>query len=216
MAQAHPNLYLIHTLDMSGLNVARSDDADLKDYSDREYYKSVTSGEPIAYQVVIGKTSGQPALVLAVPILDENSNVIGVASSAGLLDDISQDVTDTVLGETGVVYVIDASNQIITHTDPAYTTDELRDFSEYPPIAALRQGQEGLITFSDENGVDWRAFVSLIDNGWGVVAQQTESELLAPVRSFSAISIIMIALGAVYLAILSSVTIRQLLNRFKL
>ena len=142
MAQAHPNLYLVHTLDMTGFNVARNDDAGLTDYSDRGYFKSIISGEPVAYQVVIGKTSGQPALVLAVPILDENSTVIGVASSAGKLDDISQDVTGTTLGKTGIAFIVDANNQIIAHTDPAYTTGELQDFSEYPPVAALRQGQE--------------------------------------------------------------------------
>lgn len=212
MAQAHPNLYLVHTLDMSGFNIARNDDAELRDYSDRDYYKSVISGEPIAYQVVIGRTSGQPALVLAVPILDENSNIIGVVSSAGLLDDISQDVTDKALGESGIVFVVDAINQIIAHTNPAYTTGELQDFSTYPPVAALRQGQEGLITFTDENNVSWRAFVSQIDNGWGIVVQQTESELLAPTRAFHTFTLTITLVGLGFLIGFSTLTIRRIVT----
>lgn len=209
MAQAHPNLYLVHTLDKNGFNVARNDDAELKDYSDRGYYKSVMSGEPIAYQVVIGKTSGQPALVLAVPIFDKDSNIIGVASSAGQLDDVSREVINTDLGETGIAFIVDTDNNIIAHPDNTYTTGELQDFSEYPPVAALRNGQTGLINFVDENGVRWRAYISRIDNGWGIVSQQTEAELLTPIRAFHASTIIITLVGLAFLIIFSSIVIRR-------
>lgn len=216
MAQAHPNLYLLHTLDMTGFNVSRSDDAALKDYSDRKYFKNIISGEPISYQVVIGKTSGQPALVLAIPILDENSHIIGVASSAGKLDDISKSVTGAALGETGIAFIVDSNNQIIAHTDPTYTTGELQDFSKYPPVTALRQGQEGLINFSDENNVSWRAYVSQIDNGWGIIIQQTEEELLAPIRAFHTFTLFITILGLSLLALFSIFAIQRAVAPIKI
>lgn len=209
MAQAHPNLYLVHTLDMNGFNVARNDDAELKDYSDREYFLGAISGDPIAYQVVIGRTSGQPSLVLAVPIHDKDSNIIGVASSAGQLDDVSQKVISTDLGKTGIAFIVDTDNKIIAHPDSTYTTGELQDFSEYPPVAALRQGQTGIINFVDKDGVKWRAFVSQIDNGWGIVAQQTEAELLTPIRTFHTSTLISAIVVLGFLIIFSSFVIRR-------
>ena len=205
MAKAHPNLYLVHTLDENGFNVARNDDAELKDYSDRNYFRSALSGEPISYDVVIGKTSGQPALILAVPIIGENSNIVGVVSIASLLDNISQITTATDLGETGVSFIVDNNNRIVTHPDPAYTTGELQDFSEYPPVMALRQGREGLIDFIDANNVKWRAYISRINNGWGIIVQQKENELLAPVRAFHAFTLIMTLIGLAALVVFSSI-----------
>jgi methyl-accepting chemotaxis protein len=50
------------------MNVARNDGKELKDYSDRQYVQDITSGKDLTWQNLIGKTSKQPALVIAVPI----------------------------------------------------------------------------------------------------------------------------------------------------
>ena len=44
MAETYPSMYLISTVDLSGMNVARSDSGDLVDYSDREWYQEVNNG----------------------------------------------------------------------------------------------------------------------------------------------------------------------------
>ena len=64
----YPWMYLVFTVGVDGMNVARSDDLPLKDYSDREYYKNIMMGKNLSWQTLIGKTSEKPALVLAVPI----------------------------------------------------------------------------------------------------------------------------------------------------
>ena len=74
-------MYLVFTTDLNGMNVARNDDNDLKDYSDRQYVQDITSGKDIAWQNLIGKTSKKPALVIAVPI-QKNGQTIGVMAAA--------------------------------------------------------------------------------------------------------------------------------------
>ena len=64
----YPWMYLVFTLDPSGMNVARNDGKPLKDYSDRQYYKEVLEGKDLSWQNLIGKTSKKPALVLATPL----------------------------------------------------------------------------------------------------------------------------------------------------
>jgi GAF domain-containing protein/HAMP domain-containing protein len=207
----HPNLFLAQTLDLTGLNVARSDDADPIDYSDRQYFQEAKAGAPIASQVLISRTTGKPALNISAPILNGQGRVIGVASIVSQLDEISQDVVE-IADTYGITFIVDGSNRVVAHPDPAYTETELKDLSAYPPVAALRNGQTGFINFQDENGIKWIAYISILDNGWGIVSQQRQTELLAPVRRFQGASIALIILGSLIMVVLAWYTIRRTLR----
>ena len=80
-------MYLVFTTDINGMNVARNDGKELKDYSDRQYVQDITSGKDLTWQNLIGKTSKQPALVIAVPIRKNNQTigVMAAASCSGLM-----------------------------------------------------------------------------------------------------------------------------------
>ena len=92
MAETYSSMYLISTVDLSGMNVARSDYGDLADYSDREWYQEVNNGAEYALQTLIGRTTGQPALVAAVPIVDDNGDIAGMCMFASLISEISDQV----------------------------------------------------------------------------------------------------------------------------
>lgn len=211
IASAHPNLFLVHTTDVQGMNTARNDDEEPKDYHDRAWYQGAMTGAPITFEALISRTTGRPALNMAAPIRSASGRTIGVASIVSELDEISQDVLANEEGR-GITFIVDTNNRVVAHPDPAFTAEELRDLSTYPPVAVLRQGQEGLITFTDENGEVWRAYVSTLDNGWGVVAQQPEAVLLEPVRNFQRIATVLITLGAMALFVISWFTIRRTLQ----
>src|SRR6266849_3672662 len=59
--------YVIITIGPDGMNVGRSDDNKLLDYSDRNYFKDVMNGAPMGKQVLISKTTNKPALLLSAP-----------------------------------------------------------------------------------------------------------------------------------------------------
>jgi len=183
MAVAYPYMYLISTTDLTGKNVARNDDEKPIDYSDRTWYQQARQGAPIAYQSLIGKTSHKPALVVSMPIKNQSNRIVGVGMFATVLDKLAEEVQVTRLGKTGFAYLIDRQNRVLAHPDPAYT-GSLRDLSAYPPVAALRKGTIGQMSFSDESGLRWRAYVSELENGWGVVIQQQEDELFSTRRLF--------------------------------
>ncbi len=65
VAKTHPYMYLVSTTDMAGMNIARNDDGNLTDYSDRIWYQNAIAGAPITYQSLIGRTSKKPALVVS-------------------------------------------------------------------------------------------------------------------------------------------------------
>lgn len=213
VAKAYPNLFLIQTTDLRGINIARNDDSQPKDYHDRQWFLGARSGAPITIEVLISRTNGKPALNMSTPIKDASGQIIGVASIVSNLDDISAEVDTIKVGQTGYVFVVDNQNRVVAHPDPTFTTgDQLHDFSHYPPVAALRQGEIGIVTFSDENGKQWRAYTVVMDNGWGVVAQEPEVELLAPQRLFRRIAVVAGMIGLAVLLIVAWFAIHRTLR----
>ncbi|RPJ28947.1 MAG: HAMP domain-containing protein [Chloroflexi bacterium] len=211
MAEAYPYMYLVSTTNLDGFNIARNDNADLTDYSDRDWFKGASAGSPVTYQSLIGRTTGKPALVVSMPIRTGAGNIVGVGMFAADLTDLAEETKVSTIGERGFTYIVDANNQALAHPDPTYTA-ELRDMSDYPPVAALRQGQTGLITFTDENGDRWRAYATTLDNGWAVIAQRPESEILAPARQFQIVVILLVVAGGGIMLALAWVTIRRTLQ----
>lgn len=211
VANAYPYMYLISTTDLTGMNVARNDDAELTDYSDRDWFKGASRGAPVTYQTLIGRSTGQPALVISMPIKNASGKIVGVMMFAADLTDLVKQTQVSMIGEGGFSYVVDVKNQALAHPNPTYTA-ELRDMSDYPPVAALRQGQSGAITFTDEDGVRWRAYGATLENGWAVFAQRPESEIFAPANQLqTVIVILMLAVGAVML-VLTWLSIRRTLQ----
>ena len=211
IATAHPNLFLVQTTDLKGLNVARSDDAELKDYHDRAWFLGAASGAPITFEVLISRTTGKPALNMSTPIRNEFGELVGVASIVSELDEITKEVIEGEEGR-GFTYIVDITNHVVAHPDPTYTNQELRDLSPYAPITALRGGQTGQVTFTDENGKVWRAYVSTLDNGWGIISQQLEATVLAPVYQFQKVALLLIAGGSIIMFALAWFAIRGTLH----
>ncbi|MBE0697518.1 MAG: GAF domain-containing protein [Anaerolineaceae bacterium] len=210
--KAFPSLYLIHTIGVSGMNIARSDGNANVDYSDREYFKSALAGASISFQVLIGRTSKQPALAMSVPIRDSSGKIIGVVAGVSELSVISNAIAKTQSnGNLTQAYIVDAKNQVVAHTDPKVSA-QLTDFTQYPPVSALRSGSQGSYLFVDNQGRRWLAFLSKMDNGWGIVTQVDVAAALAPVYQFRQVSWIITIIGIVLLALLSSLFINRSLR----
>jgi GAF domain-containing protein len=207
MADASPHMYLVSTTDLNGINVARNDDAEPKDYSDRPWFLGARDGAPLTFQTLIGRTSGEPALVASMPIRDQSGVIIGVGMFASDLTDIAAEVAVSRVGETGFAYVVDADNQVIAHPDPAFSA-ELRDLSDSPPLVALRSGTRGIVSYT-EGGKRWRAYVDELDYSWGVVVQEPEPELLAGLQTLWVTAGAVTAGGVLVLVALTWLSIRQ-------
>lgn len=207
----YPSVYLASTTGPDGVNVARSDDVAAKDYSDRRWFQEVRDGAPVSLDVVIGRTSGAPALVVAVPIRNGTDALVGVGMFASTLDEIANQVHVGQVGETGVAYVVDAQGKVVAHPDSKVTQD-LRDFSAAPPVVALREGTRGLYKFVDASGVRWWAYVTALDYDWGLVVQQQEAEILASRARFQQIFTGVMIVGTVLMLSLGYVTIRYALS----
>jgi methyl-accepting chemotaxis protein len=194
--------FLASTIGADGKNVARNDNAALIDYSDREYFKQAMSGKDLGQQVVISKTIGAPALVLATSFpTDGGGRAVLMTSSA--LRDISDVITTTKIGRTGFSVLLDAKGQVIADPVPD-VSGKLRDMSSHPAFKATRAAANARVTFA-EGDKEYVSYATTTRLGWVIIVQQETHEAFAPVKSAAesatlvVLSVAAIALFAAYL-----------------
>ncbi len=211
MTNAYPSLYLAQTVDLTGTNVARSDNGTPQINTDQQWFQSAKSGKT-ATELLLTREVYKPGLVIASPIKDEAGKIVGVGAISSNLDDLSSQVFASVIGRTGYGYIVDAEDHVVAHPD----LDRVRaDFSSAPPVVALRNRTVGPVTYVDERGVQWLAYVSRLENGWGIVVQEQMEELLSSVRPFQQIAWLALSLGVALLAALAWVVIGRALRPIK-
>lgn len=175
--EAYPWMYLVFTTDAQGMNIARSDGKALKDYSDRQYIKDVMGGKELAWQVLIGKTSKKPALVLAVPIKRGNES-IGILATAMRLDDISKRIAAWKRGDTGFAFLVDEKGKVVAHQIPEYV-EKQKLLNQHPLIQSYISGRSGFHHFEDEKGLAQIGHVRGTRYGWALAIQQSDAEAFA-------------------------------------
>ena len=179
VSQEYPWMYLVFTVGPDGMNVARNDGNPLIDYSDRDYYKEVIGGKDLAWQTLIGKTSKKPALVMAVPVKQDNL-VIGVMAMAATIEDLSKLVATWKQGRTGFAFLVDEKGKVVSHQIEEYVVQQM-NLNNYPLIAAFDKGQKGVIYFSD-HGVSRVGYAKKTKYGWTLGMQQDTKETFKVLR----------------------------------
>jgi methyl-accepting chemotaxis protein len=179
VGQAYPWMYLVFTTDAGGANIARNDGKALRDYSDRQYIKDVMGGKDLAWQVLIGKTSHKPALVLAVPI-KRGGEIVGVLANAMQLDDISKRIAAWKRGETGFAFLVDERGKVVAHQVEDYVKEQ-RQLGQHPLIKSYASGHSGFHQFKNAQGEAQIGQVRGTRYGWALAIQQSEAEAFADI-----------------------------------
>lgn len=193
----YPWMYLVFTTDINGMNVARNDDKDLRDYSDRQYVQDITSGQKLAWQNLIGKTSKQPALVIAVPI-QKNGQTIGVMAAAMTRDTISKRIANWREGKTGFAFLVDEDGKALAHQKKEFV-EQQRDMSQNPLVKAAKSKKTGLIEFTDANGQAEIGFVKTTPLGWILAIQQSKAEAFSVLKEAQLFAFIL--MGATFIIV---------------
>jgi methyl-accepting chemotaxis protein len=179
-AAAYPWMYLVFTLDTEGKNLARNDGKSLRDYSDRKYFRDVIAGNELAWQTLIGKTSGKPALVLAVPVR-RDGKVVGVVANAMQIDQVSDRIATWRSGETGYAFLVDESGKVVAHPEERYVLQQV-DLSQHPVVEAFRSGKTGPVLFRNDAGTACIGSVTGTRHGWALAVVEEQWEALAPLH----------------------------------
>lgn len=217
ITDAYPWIYLAFTVQPNGQNVGRSDNESPKFYGDRDYFKQVMGGKQIGQQVLMGKTSGKPAYILARPIMSDRQIQSGVLAIAMSLDDLSKTVTDMKIGTTGFAILVDSNNRLIAH-GKGQVPNELQEMTDHPIISYTELIDDQTFVFT-ENGKKIIGYKYKTELGWTLIVQQDYTEAFraaetAKIQAFILLgaTLIIVLLVAYLLANRLTTPIRNLTN----
>jgi signal transduction histidine kinase/HAMP domain-containing protein len=206
VAQQLPWAYLIHSTDLTGMNVARSDHKPLASYRVRAYYAEILGGAAYSAEIQLGLTSQKPAFMMAVPISEATGQLRGVLIEASTLDAVSQAVTSANLGRTGFAFLMTPEGRLIANAHER-SNQFLEDYSSHPAFAAAKAGNEGIQHYALE-GIDRTAMIRRTDLGWIAVVQQDTQESLAGVNQATRSALLLLVVTAALVTLLSLVVAR--------
>lgn len=210
--QEYPWMYLVFTVGLDGMNVARDDGKALRDYSDRQYYKDIIAGKKLSWQTLIGKTSKKPALVLAVPI-KTGDRLVGVIAAAMTVDEISSNIANWRQGDTGLAFLVDEKGFVISHPNKQYVSKR-KNLNSHPLIAGFRKKGWRTITstFNETDGQPAFGHVRSNNYGWALVLQQEEGEVFAAYNRTQEFALILLASTIVLVLIIAWFSARAIVT----
>lgn len=201
--------YLTFTVDTKGDNISRSDSKPLKYYGDRSYFKQVTGGKQIGRQLLIGKTSGKPAMVLAAGIYNEDNILKGVLAQAMTLEKVSAKIVNKSIGVTGYTFLLDENGLIIAHPDVEMTNSRM-DLSNHNAFVALQNGQTRTI-FDDLNGNKIIAVAQKTAHGFTMISQQNYEEAYKAIKEENQKNFILLG-GTLVMIMISTILVSKWLT----
>ena len=205
-----PWAYLIHTVNISGWNVARSDGRPVNWYGDRQYFKEVLAGRPYGVEIQIGRTSHLPAFLMAVPITGSDGKLAGMLIEAATLDHVTQAVTTERLGRTGHAFLMTNTGMLIADRGVSMLRG-LRDFRGHPAYAAAQLG-DGFYHYRYRSAAKI-AQIRHTEFGWIVVAQQQQTESMAPVAQANRFAWLLLGLTTLAVTLISALVARGFARR---
>jgi PAS domain S-box-containing protein len=187
------------------------------DFSFRDYFQAaLNSDEALLSKGRISPTTNQPVATAVMPLRDENGRFQGVVATNLMLESLSS----TLVGIAGEyaptdgfqVLIVDASGQIIAHTNPdALLTDAGTAMPAV--ITAVLANQNGNLIANDVNGEEQLySYMPIERGGWGVIVSRPTAVAFASPSIFQRGALIAVALfligGIVFWLIFSERVIR--------
>lgn len=189
--------------------IADYTDGTSSDLSDRDYVKAALKGQKTISDVIISKVTGQPVIMVAVPIRQDDS-VVGALVGRMDGNTLSDMVSDAGYGKLGYAYMINSDGQIIAHADSGLVTGmvnpimEASKKSKYKSVAAAEKiilsKKSGSVTYDYSGKSLYAGFINVSGTDWTIVITAVKSELNESVNSLR-MQILVIAIICMIIAL---------------
>ena len=173
--------------------------------SDREWFQKALSGGKFVTEPYIERATGTLVITLAVPVFDSTHTVVGVLSADVNGLQLSEDISDIVVGKTGVCYILGLTGTTIADKDIELVkkrmnfSEEAKKDATLSSLAAFEKMaveiDEPSIGFYEYKGISKIAsYATMKTTGWTVIVQAPKEEFMGTVRELR-LEMILIGFG---------------------
>jgi len=164
--------------------------------SDREWFQKALSGGKIVTEPYIERATGTLVMTFAVPVFDSAHTVVGVLSADVNGLQLSEDISDIVVGKTGSVYIVGTSGTTIADPDPDTVTSmwnstkAAESDTRLKPVAEIEQkvlnSKQAIFGTYYYKGVVKISAGKSMNNGWAVIVFAPYKEFMGTVAALRA------------------------------
>ncbi len=184
-------------------------DGHIYDVRERPYFKVASSGKNFVSEPYIEKASGKLVNTLAVPINDENRNIIGILTADAPGTRLSDDIDDITIGKTGYCFILGLNGTTIAHKnrdlvinqdnfqETAKTDESFASIANFAKKAMAETVSS--VGYYNFNGLDnIGSYATMQTTGWTVIVRAPIEEFMDEVNT---LGYSMIALGVILLIV---------------
>ncbi|HMT81474.1 MAG TPA: diguanylate cyclase [Azonexus sp.] len=159
-----------------------------KSFTDRDWYNgAIKTRQPFISKPLIARATGQPALVIAIPVFNHEQKLLGILagvtpmSTPGFLDLI----LDATPGKNGSYALVSPQHRLfVLATDVTLSVTPLPLHGQDPVLDAAISGQRGITTLRNANHADELvAIADIPSTQWILVARQATGDAFEPVTN---------------------------------
>jgi len=209
----------IFELDFSELDgTVHSIDGDAH-IGDREWFQTARSGKPFISEPLISRTTQKLIQIIAVPIYDNNRQIVGVLSADinGLW--LSEQIKDILVGQTGYAFILGSTGTNIAHKntdlveqrrnviEKSKTDTALQSIAEFEK-RAMANSSTSVDFYQYQGEIKISSYAHLGTTGWTIIISAPQHEFMGTVNTLRTS---MIGIGLVIL--LTTVIIVYLVAR---
>ncbi|MCR4674205.1 MAG: methyl-accepting chemotaxis protein, partial [Lachnospiraceae bacterium] len=196
---------LMFVYDKNGMQIARADDNDLNDISDREYAQKSIAGEKYLSDVAISKVTGEANVYMADPLITKDGKIVGGVARSASLAQLSEDIK-SIDSDYMDVTILDRTGALAATTEEQYdlTSGEIIDLSseEYYTLA---QANSSGNTVTTHNGSKVLLTYLLDDTtGWTIAVFVDYDYVLTPYQKSLVYALIILIIAIVMVIIIGS------------
>ena len=198
--------------DAKGMQVYKSDGSAPADITTRDYYEKVIKAQKTVFSdVLISKSTGKPAIVIATPIKDDSGNFVGILGATLDLSKLEELRENVDFGKTGYAFITDANGTTLAHKDKNMV-DEQKNIADMDIVKQALSSKSGTLTYVYDKEKAFGAYTTVSTTGWVVAVRQSYSEAFAQVYTVIWNTLI-VALIILVFAIIISIIFSKLITR---
>ncbi len=176
--------------------------------NDREWFQKALSGKRFVTEPYIEREAGTLVTTFAIPVFDSAHTIIGVLSADIKGLQLSEYISDIVVGKTGGCYIIDAMGTVIAHKleslvmEKANAQEKAKTDKNRVSLATFEKTaieiDEPSIGFYEYDGINKIAsYATMKTTGWTIIINAPVNEFMGTVNE---LRVEMLVIGAITLA----------------
>jgi len=184
--------------------------------SDRPYFPEVMKGSTIISNPVASKATGNPVVVVALPIKKEG-RVVGVMGGAIAIEELIQRVSAIKVARSGYAFVVQGDGLAVIHPDKNVTMklnflkDGNSDANLRGAIGQAVQGKNGITRYVWGDVEKYAGYAAVPGTDWGLVVTVHVAEVTEQLATMTKISLLTPLAVAVIIIIVTGFFLTRLI-----